>query len=78
MMLKAYTLGTTRTEQGLTRFTGKDSQMADIVKMRLPGAGEGYMPNSRSKENPRLIEMNGFEMKFDPVTGVPFTLYPIK
>jgi len=78
IMLKAYKLGTTRTEQGLTRFTGKDSQKADIVRMRLPGAGEGYIPNPKSEKNPELIQMNGFEMKFDPVTGVPFTLYPIK
>jgi hypothetical protein len=78
IMLKAYTLGTTRVENGLPRFTGKDSQQSDIVRMRLPGAGEGYIPNPRSVENPRLIEMNGFEMKFDKVTGIPFTLYPIK
>ncbi|MET0846162.1 MAG: RHS repeat-associated core domain-containing protein [Pseudomonas sp.] len=78
IMLKAYNLGTTRTEQGLTRFTGKDSQKADIVRMRLPGAGEGYIPNPKSEKNPKLIQMDGFEMKFDPVTGVPFTLYPIK
>ena len=78
IMLKAYNLGTTRTQQGLPRFTGKDSQKADIVRMRLPGAGEGYIPNPKSKQNPKLIKMDGFEMKFDPVAGVPFTLYPIK
>jgi hypothetical protein len=73
MMLKAYTLETTLTEQRLTRFTGKDSQMADIVKMRLPGAGEGYMPNSRPKQDPKLVRLNGFEVKFNE-SGVPFTL----
>lgn len=77
-MLKAYNLGMTRVEQGLPRFTGKDSQMADIVRMRLPGAGQGYIPNPKSENDPKLIDMNGFEMKFDKVTGVPFTLYPIK
>jgi hypothetical protein len=45
--------------------------------MRLPGAGEGYVPNARSKDNPRRIELDGFEMKFDD-SGIPFTLYPIK
>ncbi|MFJ7284216.1 RHS repeat-associated core domain-containing protein [Pseudomonas sp. NPDC099000] len=60
IMLKAYNLGTTRTEQGLTRFTGKDSQKADIVRMRLPGAGEGYIPNPKSEKNPKLIQMDGF------------------
>ncbi|WP_419710023.1 RHS repeat-associated core domain-containing protein [Pseudomonas sp. NFX224] len=78
IMLKAYNLGVTRVEQGLPRYTGKDSQMADIVRMKLPGAGQGYIPNPKSENNPKLIDMNGFEMKFDKVTGVPFTLYPIK
>lgn len=41
-------------------------------------SGEGYIPNPKSEKNPKLIQMDGFEMKFDPVTGVPFTLYPIK
>ncbi|MGG7651802.1 RHS repeat domain-containing protein, partial [Pseudomonas sp. ES4] len=77
LMLEAYTLATTRTERGLSRFTGKDGEDNNIVRMRLPGAGEGYIPNTRSKENPRLIKLDGFEMKFDDA-GVPFTLYPIK
>jgi len=77
LMLEAYTLATTRTERGLTRFTGKDGNQKDIVRMRLPGAGEGYVPNARSKDNPRRIELDGFEMKFDD-SGIPFTLYPIK
>ncbi|KJZ62593.1 RHS repeat-associated core domain-containing protein [Pseudomonas fluorescens] len=77
LMLEAYTLATTRTERGLSRFTGKDGEDNNIVRMRLPGAGEGYVPNTRSKENPRLIKLDGFEMKFDDA-GVPFTLYPIK
>ncbi|WP_448089709.1 RHS repeat-associated core domain-containing protein [Pseudomonas azerbaijanoccidentalis] len=78
LMHKAYMLATTRAERGLARFTGKDGQGNDIVRMRLPGAGEGYIPNPKLKEDPKLIEMNGFEMKFDPETGIPFTLYPIK
>jgi len=77
LMLEAYTLATTRTERGLSRFTGTDGEGHNIVRMRLPGAGEGYMPNTRSKENPRLIKLDGFEMKFSDA-GVPFTLYPIK
>jgi hypothetical protein len=76
-MLEAYTLATTRTERGLSRFTGTDGEGNNIVRMRLPGAGEGYVPNTRSKENPRLIKLDGFEMKFSDA-GVPFTLYPIK
>jgi hypothetical protein len=76
-MLEAYVLATTRVERGFPRYTGQDRQGANVVKMRLPDAGEGYKPNRRDKENPRLItNMGGFEMKFDPITNVPFTLYP--
>jgi len=78
LMHKAYVLATTRTQHGLPRFTGKDGEGNDVVRMRLPNAGEGYFPNTKSKENPKLVNLNGFEMKFDPETGVPFTLYPIK
>jgi RHS repeat-associated protein len=77
IMLEAYVLATTRVERGFPRYTGQDRQGANVVKMRLPDAGEGYKPNRRDKENPRLItNMGGFEMKFDPITNVPFTLYP--
>lgn len=76
-MLEAYILATTRTERGLPRFTGKDGDDNNIVRMRLPGAGGGYMPNSKSKENPKFIGLDGFEMKFGD-TDVPFTLFPIK
>ncbi|MBC3778170.1 RHS repeat-associated core domain-containing protein, partial [Pseudomonas sp. SWRI99] len=79
IMLKAYVLATTRVEKGLPRFTGTDSQGAKVVRMRLPDTGEGYVPNPKSKDNPKLISgMGGFEMKFDPVTKKPFTLFPIK
>jgi hypothetical protein len=79
LMQKAYTLATTRVEKGLPQFTGQDNKGANVVKMRLPAVGEGYVPNSKSKENPKLIsDMGGFEMKFDPVTDVPFTLFPTK
>ncbi|EJM22712.1 RHS repeat-associated core domain-containing protein, partial [Pseudomonas sp. GM25] len=79
IMLEAYVLATTRVENGLPRFTGTDAQGAKIVRMRLAGTGEGYVPNPKSKNNPKLISnMGGFEMKFDPVTNVPFTLFPIK
>ncbi|QTD35103.1 RHS repeat-associated core domain-containing protein [Pseudomonas fluorescens] len=79
IMLEAYVLATTRVENGLPRFTGTDAQGAKVVRMRLAGTGEGYVPNPKSKNNPKLISnMGGFEMKFDPVTNVPFTLFPIK
>jgi hypothetical protein len=76
-MREAYVLAITRVERGLPRYTGQSRKGANVVKMRLPDAGEGYKPNRRDKENPRLItNMGGFEMKFDPITNVPFTLYP--
>lgn len=58
-------------------FSGKDSEENDIVRIRLPGAGEGYFPNLKSRETPKLIGLDGIEMKFDPA-GIQFTLYPIK
>jgi RHS repeat-associated protein len=77
LMLEAYTLATTRTERGLPQFTGIDRDGNNIVRMKLPGAGEGYVPNAKSKENPKLISLDGFEMKFGD-NDIPFTLYPIK
>jgi hypothetical protein len=77
LMLEAYTLATTRTERGLSQFTGIDRDGNNIVRMRLSGAGEGYIPNANSKEHPARISMDRFEMKFDD-KGIPFTLYPIR
>jgi len=77
LMLEAYTLATTRTERGLSQFTGIDRGGNNIVRMRLPGAGEGYIPNANSKDYPVRVSMDRFEMKFDD-KGIPFTLYPIR
>jgi hypothetical protein len=76
-MLEAYTLATTRTERGLSKFTGIDREGNNIVRMKLPGAGEGYVPNPKSKENPKHVRLDGFEMKFGD-KDIPFTLYPVK
>ncbi|MFW0756594.1 RHS repeat-associated core domain-containing protein [Pseudomonas sp. H11T01] len=78
LQLEAYKLATSRTENGLPAFTGKDRSSNDIVRMKFPGAGEGYIPNPKSPENPKLMDMNRIEMKFDRDTGIPFTLFPIK
>jgi RHS repeat-associated protein len=77
LMLEAYTLATTRTERGLSKFTGIDREGNNIVRMKLPGAGEGYVPNPKSKENPKHVRLDGFEMKFGD-KDIPFTLYPVK
>ncbi|EJM14657.1 RHS repeat-associated core domain protein containing protein, partial [Pseudomonas sp. GM18] len=78
LMLQAYELATSRAANGLPPYTGRDRSNANIVRMKFPGAGEGYIPNPASKENPKLIKMNRIEMKFDRKTGIPFTLYPIQ
>jgi hypothetical protein len=78
MQLKAYKLATSRKENGLPPFTGRDQKNNNIVRMELPGAGEGYIPNKQDPSNPTLVAMDRFEMKVDPDTGIPFTLFPIK
>jgi hypothetical protein len=45
--------------------------------MKFPDGGEGYIPNSKNINEPKLVKMNGIEMKFSK-KGIPFTLYPIK
>ncbi|MCG6578011.1 type IV secretion protein Rhs, partial [Pseudomonas sp. AF32] len=78
MQLKAYNLAISRKENGLSPFTGRDPNNNHVVRMDLPGAGEGYIPNRRDPSNPTLVTMDKFEMKFDPDTEIPFTLYPIR
>ncbi|WP_434694561.1 RHS repeat protein [Pseudomonas sp. Z1-14] len=78
MQLKAYNLAVNREKYGLSRFTGRDQNNNNIIRMELPGAGEGYIPNKKDPSNPKLVAMDRFEMKVDPDTGVPFTLFPIK
>ncbi|WP_434648636.1 RHS repeat-associated core domain-containing protein [Pseudomonas sp. D1-2] len=78
MQLKAYSLAMGREKNGLSRFTGKDKNNNNIIRMELPGAGQGYMPNKSDPSNPKLVDMNRFEMKVDPHTDVPFTMFPIK
>ncbi|MNO92905.1 putative deoxyribonuclease RhsC [compost metagenome] len=78
MQLKAYKLAVGRKENGLPAFTGRDKNNNHIVRMDLPGAGEGYIPNKKDPSNPTLVSMDRFEMKVDPDTEIPFTLFPIK
>ncbi|WP_458130000.1 RHS repeat-associated core domain-containing protein [Pseudomonas sp. Z2-11] len=78
MQLKAYNLAVNREKYGLSRFTGRDQNNNNIIRMELPGAGEGYIPNKKDPSNPKLVAMDRFEMKVDPDTGIPFTLFPIK
>ncbi|WP_283189716.1 RHS repeat-associated core domain-containing protein [Pseudomonas sp. PMCC200344] len=77
LQLEAYKMATSREANGLPKFTGTDKKGRKIVRMRFPDGGEGYIPNSKNKNEPKLVKMNGIEMKFSKKEK-PFTLYPIK
>lgn len=78
LQLQAWTKATSRVERGLPLYTGVDDKKNDIVRLELPGAGRGYRPNKKDKNNPSFNpSMNGAEMKFRE-DGTPFTLFPIK
>ncbi|MCP1489479.1 RHS repeat-associated protein [Pseudomonas fluorescens] len=78
MHLGALNKAMTKDKNGLIRHTGKDQKKNPIVRLELPGAGRGYRPNKKDKQNPGLNEdMNWFEVKFDIVnTQEPFTGFP--
>ncbi|MGU9807629.1 UNVERIFIED_CONTAM: RHS repeat protein [Pseudomonas sp. CM11] len=69
----------TRKTRGLPAHTGFDREQNPIVRVKMPGAGRGYKPNRRDRQNPIFNEnMNGAEIKFDKVhTDRPFTGFPI-
>ncbi|WP_188258688.1 RHS repeat domain-containing protein, partial [Pseudomonas sp. PSB18] len=74
--LNALNKAMTRGELGLDPFTGLDHKKDRIVRQELPGAGRGYKPNKKDKQNPKLNEnLNWFEVKFDK-QGVPYTGFP--
>ncbi|KAA0943147.1 RHS repeat-associated core domain-containing protein, partial [Pseudomonas sp. ANT_H14] len=78
MQLNAWIEATTRTDRGMTRYTGLDDKKNHIVRIEQPGAGRGYRPNKNDKQNPVFNNsMNGAEMKFRQ-DGTPFTLFPIE
>ncbi|MFC6337891.1 RHS repeat-associated core domain-containing protein [Pseudomonas karstica] len=58
--------------------TGFDSEGNPVVRMEMPGAGHGYKPNKKDKQNPKRVEsLNNAEVRFDKnnVTR-PFTALP--
>jgi RHS repeat-associated protein len=76
--LNALNKAMTRGSLGLDPHTGWDHNNDPIVRMELPGAGRGYRPNKKDKQNPTLNEnLDWFEVKFDqdkvdwPYTGFP-------
>ncbi|WP_460158671.1 RHS repeat-associated core domain-containing protein [Pseudomonas sp. S3_E11] len=76
LQLKAYELAIAKKNNGHELLVDKSGNK--YLRADLPGAGKGYIPNSRNPNDPKLINMNRIEMKFDRDTEVPFTLYPIK
>ncbi|WP_208665509.1 RHS repeat domain-containing protein, partial [Pseudomonas thivervalensis] len=76
--LSALNKSMTRERLGLDPFTGLDHKKDRIVRQELPGAGRGYKPNKKDKENPKLNEsLNWFEVKFSK-DGVPYTGFPME
>ncbi|WP_260961279.1 RHS repeat protein [Pseudomonas citri] len=74
--LSALNKAMTRERLGLDPFTGLDHKKDRIVRQELPGAGRGYKPNKKDKQNPTLNEdLNWFEVKFSK-EGVPYTGFP--
>src|SRR5207253_8617739 len=78
--LNALNKAMTRERLGLSPHTGKDHKKDPIVRLELPGAGRGYRPNKKDKDNPRLNEeLNWFEVKFDKDdVSRPFTGFPVE
>ncbi|WP_172679605.1 RHS repeat-associated core domain-containing protein, partial [Pseudomonas sp. Pf153] len=79
MQMHALNEALTRKARGLPAHTGFDRRQNPIVRMEMPGAGRGYKPNRRDRDNPILNEhMDGAEVKFDRIeTDKPFTAFPI-
>ncbi|ALI08883.1 type IV secretion protein Rhs [Pseudomonas fluorescens] len=76
LQLKAYELAISKRNSGHVLLTDKSG--SKYLRADFPGAGEGYIPNARDPNDPKLVKMNRIEMKFDRDTEIPFTLYPIK
>ncbi|MBV4496786.1 RHS repeat protein [Pseudomonas sp. SWRI12] len=76
LQLKAYELAIAKKNSGHELLVDKSG--SKYLRADLPGAGKGYIPNSKDPTNPKLVDMNRIEMKFDRDTEIPFTLYPIK
>ncbi|SED38225.1 RHS repeat-associated core domain-containing protein [Pseudomonas migulae] len=76
--LNALNKAMTRERLGLDPHTGRDHNNDPVVRMELPGAGRGYRPNKKDKQNPTLNEnFDWFEVKFDQdKVGRPYTGFP--
>ncbi|SEJ59125.1 RHS repeat domain-containing protein, partial [Pseudomonas sp. NFACC07-1] len=76
--LNALNKAMTREKLGLDPFTGVDHKNDRVVRQELPGAGRGYKPNKKDKQNPKLNEdLNWFEVKFGK-DGLPYTGFPME
>ena len=58
--------------------TGLDTDGNPVVVMDMPGAGHGYKPNKKDKNNPKYLKsMDKAEVRFDKKNVTrPFTAFP--
>jgi RHS repeat-associated protein len=78
MQFRAISYALSKMHRDVPEPTGHDADRNPIVRMELPGAGRGYKPNEKDRDNPRYIEnMDGAEIKFDKRNvKIPFTAFP--
>ncbi|MFW0756592.1 hypothetical protein ACN1C3_17915 [Pseudomonas sp. H11T01] len=76
--LHALNEAATREARNMPRFTGEDKKGNLVVRMEVPSAGRGYVPNKEDFKNPLFNgDMKGVEVKFDYEALVPVAAYPI-
>ncbi|WP_201193022.1 RHS repeat-associated core domain-containing protein [Pseudomonas fluorescens] len=78
MQFRALNYALSKMQRRVPEPTGYDSDGNPFVRMKLPGAGHGYKPNSKDFDNPRHVEaLDGAEVKFDKKNiKRPFTAFP--
>lgn len=78
MQLHALNKAIHKMQDGNPSYTGHDPSGNPVIKMEMPGAGHGYKPNKKDKDNPKYIEnMDHVEVRFDKNDKTrPFTAFP--
>ncbi|MCF4997662.1 type IV secretion protein Rhs, partial [Pseudomonas syringae] len=57
--------------------TGYTRDGDPVIRKEMPKGGRGYKPNRRDHANPKFIEeLNYSEVRFDQVSGMPYTAFP--
>lgn len=70
----------TREARGLPKYNFFDSRNnPSVIGSNSAGVGWGFSPNRLSPSSPTFNpQLNGWIVRFDPVTGAPFTAYPTR